>query len=116
MKQKSFAVVLPLAAVFLLLQSAVANASDAPDPTARGRRLYLQNCAHCHADDATGDEGPDLHHVKKTDARLTTIIKQGIKGEMPAFGKKLGDGDVRDLIAYIRSLSKVATKTPSVRD
>lgn len=69
-----------------------------------GRRLYLQNCAHCHASDATGDEGPNLHGVKKSDDRIHTIITKGIKGEMPRFGQKLNDGDVQSLIAYLRSL------------
>jgi mono/diheme cytochrome c family protein len=31
-------------------------------------------------------------------------ITVGIKGEMPSFGKKLGDSDVRQLIAYLRTL------------
>jgi mono/diheme cytochrome c family protein len=35
---------------------------------------------------------------------------------MPAFGKKLGDGDVRDLIAYIHSLAKESTKAPPSPD
>jgi len=32
------------------------------------------------------------------------VITAGIKGEMPSFGKKLGDPDVRQLIAYLRTL------------
>jgi len=62
------------------------------------------NCAHCHADDATGDEGPDLHGVVKSDARIAAMIKNGVKGEMPKFSHKLKDDDVRALIAFIRSL------------
>ena len=71
---------------------------------AQGHSLYLMNCAHCHADDATGDEGPDLHGVKKSDTRIASIIQNGIKGEMPKFGQKFKDGDVQALIAFIRSL------------
>ena len=70
----------------------------------QGRHLFLMNCAHCHADDATGDEGPDLHNVHKSDARIHQIITGGIKGEMPSFGKKLNDADVAALIAYLRTL------------
>ena len=70
----------------------------------QGRHLYLMNCAHCHADDATGDEGPDLHGVRKSDERIANMIMNGVKGEMPKFGQKFKDGDVRALIAYIRSL------------
>lgn len=70
----------------------------------QGYRLFEHNCAHCHGDDARGDEGPDLHGLHKSDARLTTIIKSGIKGEMPAFVKKFNDADVQALIAYLRTL------------
>ena len=62
------------------------------------------NCAHCHAPDAHGDEGPDLHGVTKSDARIAALIKNGVKGEMPKFGTKLSDTDVQALTAFIRSL------------
>ena len=70
----------------------------------QGRHLFLMNCAHCHGDDAHGDEGPDLHDLHRSDARIHEVIAAGIKGEMPSFGKKLRDPDVRQLIAYIRTL------------
>ena len=70
----------------------------------QGYTLFMMNCAHCHGNDARGDEGPDLHGVTKSDARITSIIKNGIKGEMPKFGTKLTDTDVRALIAFVRSL------------
>ncbi|HKS04350.1 MAG TPA: c-type cytochrome [Chthoniobacterales bacterium] len=70
----------------------------------QGRHLFLMNCAHCHGDDARGDEGPDLHDLHRSDARIHEVITAGIKGEMPSFGKKLGDPDVRQLIAYLRTL------------
>jgi mono/diheme cytochrome c family protein len=71
---------------------------------AQGRHLFLMNCAHCHGDDARGDEGPDLHDLHRSDARIREVITAGIKGEMPSFGKKLGDPDVQQLIAYLRTL------------
>ena len=71
---------------------------------AQGRHLFLMNCAHCHGDDAHGDEGPDLHGLHRSDARIHEVITAGIKGEMPSFGKKLGDPDVQHLIAYLRTL------------
>jgi mono/diheme cytochrome c family protein len=70
----------------------------------QGRHLFLMNCAHCHGDDAHGDEGPDLHDLHRSDTRIHDVITAGIKGEMPSFGKKLGDPDVRQLIAYLRTL------------
>lgn len=82
----------------------LASLSASTEDSQRGRDLFLRNCAHCHGDDARGDEGPDLHDLKKTDARISKIINQGIKGEMPAFGSKLNDADVKALIAFLRTL------------
>ena len=70
----------------------------------RGHSLFDRNCAHCHGDDARGDEGPSLYNLRKTDARITRIVKEGIKGEMPRFGTKLKDADIQALIAYLRTL------------
>jgi len=70
----------------------------------QGYKLFMMNCAHCHGNDARGDEGPDLHGVTKSDARIASLIKNGRKGEMPKFGSKLTDADVQALIAFVRSL------------
>jgi mono/diheme cytochrome c family protein len=69
-----------------------------------GYRLFDHNCAPCHGDDARGDEGPTLYDLRKSDARIEKIIKNGIKGEMPSFSKKFNDADVQALIAYLRTL------------
>ena len=71
----------------------------------QGYTLFMMNCAHCHGSDARGDEGPDLHGVTKSDARISSIIKNGIPGEMPKFGAKLTDTDVKSLVAFVRSLN-----------
>jgi mono/diheme cytochrome c family protein len=71
---------------------------------AQGRHLFLMNCAHCHGNDARGDEGPNLHDLHRSDARIREVITAGIKGEMPSFGKKLGEPEVRELAAYLRTL------------
>ena len=70
----------------------------------RGYSLFDHSCAPCHGDDARGDEGPSLYDLAKSDARITTIIKGGVKGDMPSFAKKFSDADVQALIAYLRTL------------
>ena len=40
-----------------------------------------------------------------TDAQLTDAITKG-KGKMPAYEGKLKDTEIKDLVAYIRSLAK----------
>jgi mono/diheme cytochrome c family protein len=87
------------------LQSSLPSQNSPPSPlVAQGQHLFLMNCAHCHGDDARGDEGPDLHGLRKTDARLSALIKNGVKGEMPRFNQKLSESDVQALIGFLNSL------------
>ena len=89
------------------IESSLSSPGSPQTPlVAQGQHLFLMNCAHCHGDDARGDEGPDLHGVRnrKTDARLSTLINNGIKGEMPRFDQKLSPSDVQALIAFLNSL------------
>src|ERR1051326_2266830 len=69
-----------------------------------GRSLFLKNCAHCHGDDARGDEGPDLHGLTQSDAWIAKRIRNGVKGEMTAFGEKFGPQDIAALMAFLRTL------------
>src|SRR5512138_518692 len=88
--------------------TAGAPAESKPPPTAantsgnaaQGRILFSRNCAHCHGDDARGDEGPSLYNLELSDTRIAKRIKEGIKGEMPRFANKFGDGDIKALTAY----------------
>ena len=89
---------------FVTSAQAAMKPAELTAAAAQGRHLFLMNCAHCHGDDARGDEGPDLHNLHRSDARIDEVITAGIKGEMPSFGKKLGEPDVRQLIAYLRTL------------
>jgi mono/diheme cytochrome c family protein len=69
-----------------------------------GATMFRQNCAHCHGDDAKGDEGPSLYDLTRSDARIARIINEGIKGEMPKFGSKFSEADIQSLIAFLRTL------------
>jgi mono/diheme cytochrome c family protein len=69
-----------------------------------GQQLFLKNCAHCHGADAHGDEGPDLHNLDWTDEQIGTRIRNGKKGQMPAFAGKFSDENIKDVIAYLRTL------------
>lgn len=84
------------------------TAAPRPEQVQRGRRLYLDNCAHCHGVDATGDEGPDLHGVQMSDRYIARLITHGLPHEMPGFAHKLDPGDVGTLIVYVRSLNEPA--------
>jgi len=84
--------------------SGLSGKEASADKLNRGHALFDRNCAHCHGDDARGDEGPNLHGLVKSNGRISTIIKGGIRGEMPAFGKKFTDADVEALVSYLRTL------------
>lgn len=72
----------------------------------RGHSLFDRNCAHCHGDDARGDEGPSLYNLTLSDARIAKRIKEGIKGEMPKFGSKFNNAEIEALTAYLRTLKE----------
>ncbi len=84
--------------------------ADAPatSSAADGRVLFVQSCAHCHGDDASGSgedgDGPDLRGLRISKARIATVIRQGIHGEMPSFAKKYSGQDVAALVEYLRRL------------
>jgi len=77
--------------------------------------LYKQKCAACHGVDGKGETptGKAMkvkdfasEEVKKmSDEDLSEAISKG-KGKMPAYGKSLKPEQVKDLVAYIRSLGK----------
>src|SRR4026208_440828 len=73
---------------------------------------WSQHCASCHGKDGSGNTtmGKKLG-VKDyskdqgfSDAEAANVIKNG-KGKMKAY-KQLSDGDVKALVAYVRSLKK----------
>jgi mono/diheme cytochrome c family protein len=62
------------------------------------------SCVECHGDDAHGDEGPDLHHLAISNARIATTIGKGVKGEMPTFAKKYDTKQIAAIVSYLRTL------------
>ena len=105
MKYISFPAVLVtlLAGGLIAVCSATAVAQDAA-------ATYKSKCAVCHGPEGKGGKmgtrdfgSPEVK--AETDAQLTEIISKG-KGKMPAYDGKLKDSEIKDLVAFIRSLSK----------
>jgi mono/diheme cytochrome c family protein len=71
-----------------------------------GRTLFVKNCSPCHGSTGQGGEGPNLQKMKLTDSTIGATIKNGIKEEMPAFGKKLKGADVKALTVFVHSIEK----------
>jgi cytochrome c oxidase cbb3-type subunit III len=83
-----------------------------PEAMAVGQKLFLNNCAQCHAADGGGSRGfPNLTAnvwLYGGDAKtVRTTIEDGRNGTMPAFGAALGEQGVKDVAHYVRSLSQL---------
>lgn len=129
--------------IMLLLQAridpilAVAAEAGAVNPNdvamvERGKGVYTTNCLTCHGADLRGD-GPagagmqpppadfsQPHTMVHSDEDMVYWIENGKQGtSMPAFGSKLSDQDVRDVLAFIKhqqqSMGKAATIPDSSR-
>ena len=80
-----------------------------------GADLYKAKCAMCHGADGLAANAmgkmykipafnsPEL--VKAPDADLIAVTKSG-KGKMPAYAGKLTDAQIKDVVAYVRTLQK----------
>jgi cytochrome c6 len=76
---------------------------------------YKAKCAGCHGADGKAATGPGkalgAHDfasdevTKMSDADLINAITAG-KNKMPGYGKSLKDTEIKDLVAYVRELSK----------
>ena len=81
-----------------------------PEAMAIGQKLFLNNCAQCHASDARGGKGyPNLTDADWIYGGAPETIKEtianGRKGVMPPWGPLLGDDGVKDMAHYVMSLN-----------
>jgi alcohol dehydrogenase (cytochrome c) len=75
-----------------------------PSSPARGREVFAANCSMCHGEDGQGGAaGPNLSRM--TDASIVRKIVSGGRDQMPAFGSRLNAGEIRDVSAYVATLS-----------
>jgi mono/diheme cytochrome c family protein len=89
-----------------------------------GEGLFANNCASCHGRAATGGDAPTLNArqflTSTSDEQLRLLVAGGVSGtSMPAwsldFGGPLTDEQVRQLVAYLRSLQPNAPSVPNWR-
>lgn len=100
-----------VAAIFLLAGLIAAPAfAQAP-----GADTYKTRCAMCHGADGLAATPmaknmkvlsfKDAAMLKASDARFMLTTRNG-EGKMPAYAGKLTDAQIKDVIAYIRTLQK----------
>jgi len=86
----------------------VAKATNAANAALvkQGSQVYGKFCVVCHGANGIGDDGPKLSGIELSDGGITSTVKNGRKGGMPSFAGKIKDGEIKAVIAYIRSLKK----------
>jgi mono/diheme cytochrome c family protein len=99
-------------AFIILLAASVAAPAFAQAP---GADAYKTKCAMCHGADGLAATPmaknlkivsfKDPSMVKATDAQFIASTKNG-KGKMTGYAGKLTDAQIKDVIAYIRTLQK----------
>lgn len=96
--------------VAALLAGACLVSTAARADVAAGEATFKTKCAACHGADGKGKEMMKTRDLasadvqKMSDADLSGMITNG-KGKMPAY-KTLTPDQVKDLVAFIRSLKK----------
>jgi cbb3-type cytochrome c oxidase subunit III len=100
--------------IVLTIVSLVLMAAPSPAQKAReGGAIFQELCVGCHGTDGRGEteigkkvKAADLtssETQQQSDAELTKVVKTGQK-KMPAFGDKLGDDEIKAVMAYVRKL------------
>jgi len=93
-----------------LLAGTMLMSIPAKADTAAAEATFKAKCAMCHGADGKGKEAMKTRDLasadvqKMSDADLSGMITNG-KGKMPAY-KTLTPDQVKDLVAFIRSLKK----------
>ena len=111
----AFGGALAIGAAVLAQNSGKKSGGASSAAVARGKSLFQQKCAICHYDNSDQKKiGPGLKGLSKrgtftvnnnkiTDESLKTWIENGDQ-LMPPFKEVLEEGQVKDVIAYVKTL------------
>ena len=102
-----------------LLFAPLLQAQEYPADITRGKDVYQRHCQACHGAGGLGD-GPDAKDLKvapanfhrfssflKSDEELLRTIEHGVVfSPMHAWRGQLTDGEMQDVVAYIRLLAQ----------
>lgn len=105
--------------VIILLFAPLLRAQEYPADSTRGKAVYERQCQACHGVGGWGD-GPDAKDLKiapanfhrfssflKSDEELLRTVEHGVVfSPMHAWRGRLTDGEMQDVVVYIRLLSQ----------
>ena len=113
MKTKSMSKIICLALATIVDVPVLLFARTGADD--KSAATYKAKCASCHGADGKGDTPAskstktrsfaDPEVVKASDDDFAGIIEKG-KGKMPGYGKSMKPDEIKEMVAYIRSLAK----------
>jgi mono/diheme cytochrome c family protein len=111
--------------------SGQAVAPPAPSAAHPGQAVYDRHCATCHGQTG-GADGPGAGALvikppplsdgrllnPLSDEYLTRIVREGagavgLSPQMPAFGRLLTDREIREVVAYVRTLAQPPYRPPA---
>jgi mono/diheme cytochrome c family protein len=110
---------LALLAPTLLAAHTVTAQNRSPGDVSKGRDIFLRYCSGCHGEDGRGEAKtfrPNVGNLaikqlmdELSDEYLFTVIQKGgaavgKNAAMPAWSAQLGDDDIRDVVAFVRTL------------
>ena len=97
-----------------------------PENLARGKALFLTNCAPCHGESGLGN-GPVAHLLKDQPKSLVTgqskdlpdgyiygVIRNGIV-LMPSYADAMSSSERWQVVLYVRSLQQSAARQKTAR-
>ncbi len=96
--------------------AAAATANAGGGDAEAGKKLFMTACANCHGPDGTGQMMRQMMpqignltlpetHAKYDDAAFAKLITEG-RNKMPAFGSVFKPDQIKQIIAYARTLEK----------
>jgi cytochrome c oxidase cbb3-type subunit 3 len=102
-----------VASVLVALAAVPARVSAQNKADVDGGKLLFQGmCAECHGAGGAGGDAPSLNRAKlvhaPTDVALVAILQNGIPNTAMPRVRRFSEAEVRQLVAYVRSLGKVA--------
>lgn len=83
------------------------NSNSDKGSAVEGRRKFLElNCYICHGGRGGGGMGPNIRDNRPNDNKIEDAIRNGRPTGMPSYEGLVEPQDIKNLIAYIRSLRK----------